>query len=145
MITIKRLGHVVLKVRDLEKSVRFYRDILGLKEVARYRNAMVFFSIDDTNHHDIAIMSVGKNAPSPEPNSVGLYHIALKIGDTIEELKAAKQWLEKNGASLIGAADHKVSKSLYLTDPDGNEIELYVDAKDWKKHQKEIAVEPLDI
>ncbi|MEK6853707.1 MAG: VOC family protein, partial [Nanoarchaeota archaeon] len=67
MINVKKLGHVVLRVRDLERSVHFYRDILGLKEVARYQRAMVFFSIDGTNHHDLAIMAVGPKAASPSP------------------------------------------------------------------------------
>lgn len=145
MIKIKKLGHVVLRVRNLDKSAHFYRDILGLKEVTRYQDAMVFFAIDDTNHHDLAIMAVGDDAPKPPTNSTGLYHIALKIGDDIEELKAAKQWLEKNKVAISGLADHTVSKSLYIADPDGNEIELYVDSPGWEKHRKEISVKPLRI
>ena len=148
MIKIQKLGHVVLRVRDIERSVRFYRDVLGLQEVARYQKAMVFFSIDGTNHHDLAIMGVGPKAASPSPNDTGMYHIALKIGDDIEDLKKAKAWLEQHEVTITGTADHEVSKSLYITDPDGIEIELYVDSDPniWKKNRKAVAtIQPLDI
>ena len=146
MINVKKLGHVVLRVRDLERSVHFYRDILGLKEVARYQRAMVFFSIDGTNHHDLAIMAVGPKAASPSPNDTGLYHIALKIGDDIDDLRKAKQWLEHKGVTITGSADHTVSKSLYIVDPDGIELELYIDSDSnvWKKNPKAVAtIKPL--
>ena len=148
MIKIQKLGHVVLRVRDLERSAHFYRDILGLKEVARYQDAMVFFTIDGTNHHDLAIMEVGPKAPIPAPNSVGLYHVALKIGNSLEQLKEAKKRLEQNKVAITGTADHKVSKSIYIKDPDGIELELYVDEDPslWKKDRKAVAyVGHLDI
>jgi len=125
MIRIKTLGHAVLRVRDLERSVHFYRDILGLQEVAR-SGRMAFFSAGE-KHHDLAVMAIGSQAVNPPPDSVGLYHLAFKIGDSLEELRAAKQWLEGNGVALLGESDHTVSQSLYMGDPDGNEIELYVD------------------
>ena len=148
MIKIQKLGHVVLRVRDIERSVRFYRDVLGLQEVARYQKAMVFFSIDGTNHHDLAIMGVSPKAASPSPNDTGLYHIALKIGDDIEDLRKAKQWLEQKGVTISGTADHTVSKSLYIADPDGIEIELYIDADQsvWKNNRKAVAsIKRLDL
>ena len=148
MIKIQKLGHVVLRVRDLERSAHFYRDILGLKEVARYQDAMVFFTIDGTNHHDLAIMAVGPKAASPSPNDTGLYHIALKIGDDVDDIRKAKQWLERKGVTITGSADHTVSKSLYIADPDGIEIELYVDADPevWKKNKSSVAsIKQLDI
>lgn len=143
MIKIKKLGHVVLRVRNLNRSTHFYKEILGLNEVARHQDLMVFFAIDATNHHDLAIMAVGDDAPKPSSNSTGLYHIALKIGEDIDELRKAKQWLEKNKVAISGLADHTVSKSLYIADPDGNEIELYVDSPGWQKHREEISVKPL--
>lgn len=82
---IQGVGHVVLKVRDLPRAARFYRDILGLNEVARFPGKMVFFSAG-TNHHDLAVLSVGPEAPDPPPDAPGLYHVALKIGDSLEEL-----------------------------------------------------------
>lgn len=144
MIRIKTLGHAVLRVRDLERSIHFYRDILGLKEVVR-SGRMAFFSAGE-NHHDLAVMAIGPGAVNPPANSVGLYHLAFKIGDSLEELRAAKQWLEGNGVAILGESDHTVSQSLYVEDPDGNEIELYVDANPevWRDNPKAIsALKPL--
>lgn len=123
---IKALGHAVLKVRDLERSVRFYRDVLGMKEVARYQGVMVFFTLGD-NHHDLALMQLGAHAPEADPGAVGLYHLAFKVGDSLDELRACKAHLEANQVEVNGMSDHGVSQSLYVQDPDGIDIELYVD------------------
>lgn len=130
MINVTNVGHVVLKVRDLERSVRFYRDVLGLKEVARatFDRPMAFFSATGENHHDIGLFEVGPDAAPPEKNHVGLYHVALRIGHSLEELRAAKAHLEANGVQELRLRDHTVSQSVYLNDPDGNGLELYVDA-----------------
>lgn len=134
MIRIQTLGHAVLRVRELERSVHFYRDLLGLKEVAR-SGRMAFFSAGD-NHHDLAVLALGPEAVKPPPNSVGLYHLAFKVGDSLKELREVKEWLQGNGVPLLGESDHTASQSLYLEDPDGNEIELYVDADPavWRDH-----------
>ncbi len=124
---IKQLGHVVLKVRDLAVSVPFYRDVLGLREVARYGGNMVFFSLGE-NHHDLALLEVGAHAPAPSTDSVGLYHVAFKVGDSLDELRALRDYLTRHGVPVLGMSDHAVSQSLYIRDPDGIEIELYVDA-----------------
>lgn len=100
------VGHVVLKVRDVERAARFYRDVLGLKEVARFPGRMVFFSAG-ANHHDLAVLSVGPDAPAPSPEAVGLYHVALKIGGSLEELKAAKAHLEAHGVTIQTFTDHQ--------------------------------------
>ena len=142
---VKALGHVVLKVRNLERSVAFYRDILGMKEVMRYRDAMAFFSFG-SNHHDLGLLQLGEQAAQPDPFSLGLYHVAFKIGDSLDELRECKAHLEKHGVQLIGMSDHGVSQSLYLADPDGNEIELYVDADPalWKDNLEAVmTVKPL--
>ena len=89
---------------------------------------MAFFSVDDKTHHDLAVMAVGADAPDPPRAGVGLAHIAFKVGDSVDELKDAVGWLESRGVRIHGMSDHTVSQSLYLTDPDGNEVELYVDA-----------------
>ena len=129
-IRVERVGHVVLKVRDLERSATFYRDVLGLKEVARghFGAPMAFFSATGENHHDLAVLEVGTEAAAPAGAAVGLAHVALKIGGRLEDLRAARAHLQAHGMGPLRLADHRVSQSIYLTDPDGNGIELYVDA-----------------
>ena len=129
MIKVQNVGHVVLKVRDLERAARFYRDVLGLREVARgtFGGRMAFFSATGENHHDIALFEVGPDAAPHEDNRVGLYHVALRIGSTLEELRAAKVHLAASGVGALRLRDHAVSQSIYLNDPDGNGLELYVD------------------
>ena len=142
---IKALGHVVLKVRDLERSAAFYRDILGMQEVARYRDTMVFFSLGQ-NHHDLGLLKIGAQAELPGPQSLGLYHVAFKIGDSLDELRECKAYLERHGVAILGSSDHGVSQSLYIEDPDGIEIELYVDADPrlWRDNPAAVAtVKPL--
>lgn len=142
-----KLGHAVLKVRSLAASVPFYRDVLGLKEVARYRGAMVFFSFGE-NHHDLALMEVGNEAPDSPEQGVGLYHLAFKIGDSLGELRTFRDHLLEKGIPLAGQSDHRVSQSLYLHDPDGMLVECYVDADPalWKNNPAAVAhVGPLKI
>src|SRR2546430_17221345 len=90
-IRVRNVGHVVLKVRDIERSARFYRDVLGLKEVARgeFGRPMAFFSTGD-NHHDVAVMEMGPRPPAPPPGGTGLYPRAPRIGPTLEERRAAR-------------------------------------------------------
>ncbi|OLB52952.1 MAG: hypothetical protein AUH99_03745 [Candidatus Rokubacteria bacterium 13_2_20CM_2_70_11] len=147
-INPKGVGHVVLKVRDLDRSARFYREVIGLNEVARYRDRMVFFSATGANHHDLALLEVGAQASAPAPDAVGLYHVALKIGDRIDDLRAAKAHLEAHGITPLRLADHRVSKSIYLTDPDGNGLELFVDTDPaiWRENPAAVAtVGPLEL
>jgi catechol 2,3-dioxygenase len=142
MINVRSIGHVVLKVRDLERSVRFYRDVLGLREVARgtFGRPMVFLSATGDNHHDIALYDVGAEASPPDDRGVGLYHVALKIGDSLDELRAARAHLERSGIADLRLRDHRVSQSIYLSDPDGNGLELYVDADPSIWHEDPAAV-----
>ncbi len=144
---IAALGHVVLRVHDLGTSVPFYRDVLGLEEVARYGEHMAFFSAG-TNHHDLALLEVGRYAPPPDPRAVGLYHVAFKVGDSLEDLRAWKRRLESLDVTILGASDHKVSQALYISDPDGIQIELYVDADPeiWREDPAAVAtIDPLDL
>jgi catechol 2,3-dioxygenase len=145
-IQIQRVGHVVLKVRSLERSVPFYRDALGLREVARMDDRMVFFSATGENHHDVALLEVGEGAARPPREAVGLYHVALKIGDSLDQLRAAKAHLEAQGVKIAAISDHRVSQSIYLSDPDGNGLELFVDADPviWRREPGAVAnVAPL--
>jgi catechol 2,3-dioxygenase len=139
-----RIGHVVLKVRDLDRSLAFYRDLLGFQVVSELSNVMIFLSTGRENHHDLALLRVGQQAPSPIPSAVGLYHVAIQLADW-EAVRAAHALLTERGL-LRGAVDHGVSRSLYTVDPDGNEIELYCDAPraEWEGRVDEVmTVRPL--
>jgi catechol 2,3-dioxygenase len=134
---VKELGHLVLYVRNVERSAAFYRDVLGFREVvgpgsvARFPAAM--FSSGRT-HHELLLIEVGEGAqPIPSGRRVGLYHFGLKVGDTDDELREVRARLERNDVTIVGASDHGITHSLYLLDPDGNEIELYIDVAgaDW--------------
>ncbi len=140
------IGHVVLKVRDLDRSLAFYRDLLGLKVSSEMSNVMIFLTATGENHHDLALLRVGDSAPSPVPTAVGLYHVAIQLADW-EAVKAAHALLAERGM-LKGTADHGVTKSLYTADPDGNEIELFCDAPrgEWEGRVDEMmTVRPLDL
>jgi catechol-2,3-dioxygenase len=128
---VRELGHVVLYVRDIERSVRFYRDVLGWRQLSPPegypRLPMAMFTGGRT-HHELLLIEVGADAaPIPSGRRVGMYHFGLKVGDSDDELRAALARLRENGVSVAGATDHGVTHSLYLADPDGNEIELYID------------------
>lgn len=128
------LGHVVFYVKDLERSLAFYRDLLGFKEVGRVFNGTAAALTSGRTHHELLLIQVG-DAPGPQQGRRrGLYHIGIKVGDSLNELRAAKKELEGAGIEIGGMSDHTVSQSLYLRDPDGNEVELYVDAGEaiWK-------------
>ena len=129
------LGHVVFYVKDLERSLVFYRDVLGFKEVGRIFNGAAAALTSGRTHHELLLIQVG-DAPAPATGRrLGLYHIGIKIGDSLDELREANIDLERAGIAIDGMSDHTVSQSLYLHDPDGNEVELYVDAEAslWKR------------
>ena len=129
------LGHVVFYVKDLARSLAFYRDLLGFREVGRIFGGAAAALTSGRTHHELLLIEVGA-APGPASGRrTGLYHIGIKIGDSLEELRTAKAELERAGVTITGMSDHTVSQSLYLADPDGNEVELYVDADPaiWEK------------
>jgi catechol 2,3-dioxygenase len=128
------LGHVVFYVKNLDRSLGFYRDLLGFKEVGRIFNGTAAALTSGRTHHELLLIQVGDAPGPPRGPRRGLYHIGIKVGDSLEELRSAKQELEQAGVSIDGMSDHTVSQSLYLKDPDGNEVELYVDADEsiWK-------------
>ena len=129
---VKELGHVVLYVRDLERSRRFYGDLLGWKEITPDDGAgfpAAAFSSGRT-HHELLLIEVGPAAtPIPEGRRVGMYHFGLKIGESDAELREARDELLAAGTRIVGATDHGITHSLYIADPDGNEIELYIDVQ----------------
>ena len=135
---VKELGHLVLYVRDLERSAAFYRDVLGWKQVSPEGLGLpaAAFSSGRT-HHELLLIEVGEDAaPLPRGRHVGLYHFGLKVGDSDDDLRQALATIQGAGVIVAGASDHTVSHSLYIYDPDGNEIELYVDVPgvDWVNH-----------
>jgi catechol-2,3-dioxygenase len=134
---IKELGHLVLYVRDLERSAHFYRDVLGWRPITDPDNnpmnlpAAAFSAPSGRTHHELLLIEVGADAaPIPAGRRVGLYHFGLKVGDSDDELRAALAALKEHGVTIYGASDHTVTHSLYIADPDGNEIEIYVDVPD---------------
>jgi catechol-2,3-dioxygenase len=128
---IKELGHAVLYVRDLDRSRHFYRDVLGFHEIDGGPPGIpaAAFSSGRT-HHELLLIEVGPDAtPIPSGPRVGMYHLGFKIGDTDDDLRAAVAVLEREGVTVVGATDHTVTHSLYILDPDGNELELYIDVQ----------------
>ena len=136
---VRELGHAVIKVRDRERSEAFYGGVLGMKLAARHEQMpMTFYTLG--NHHDLALLEVGADGPDADPKAPGLYHLAFCIGETLDELRAARDELEAAGVKVHAVIDHVVSKSLYLSDPDGNGVELYVDSSDvWKTDPQAVA------
>jgi catechol-2,3-dioxygenase len=129
---IHELGHVVLYVTNLERSAKFYRDTLGFKEIMHEKGAAAFSG--GRTHHELLLIEIGGEPKEKRLPETGLYHIGFKIGDTDEELKTAYRELKEKGVTMVGSADHYVTHSLYILDPDGNELELYIDASDeWKR------------
>lgn len=129
-----QLGHLVLYVRELEQSLRFYRDALGLEVTARLFNGRAAMLSGGRTHHELMIIEVG-DAPGPlHGRRLGLYHVAWKVGDDLAALREAYRRLQSIGVAVLGMADHTISQSLYLRDPDGNEVEVYVDdpSVDWR-------------
>ena len=131
---VQSLGHVVLKVRSLERSEAFYSQGLGIPVISRISDPvrMVFFSLG--NHHDLAVIAVDEHAPAPDPGATGLAHIAFKVGDSDEQFASMRADLEAAGIPVLYMADRAFTRSVHLLDPDGNEVELYIDTSDaWKR------------
>jgi len=120
------IGHVHLKVSDLERALRFYRDVLGFEVVQRLGEGAVFLSAGGYHHHLGLNTWESRGGAAPPPGSTGLYHVAIRYPDR-RTLADAYLRLTRAGIPLEGAADHGVSEALYLRDPDGNGVELYRD------------------
>lgn len=121
-----RIGHVHLKVADLQRSLDFYSGLLGFELTTKYGNEAAFISAGGYHHHIGLNVWYSKNAPPATPHSVGLFHTAI-LYPTRRDLAIIFQRLRQAGYPFTGAADHGVSEALYLDDPDGNGVELYWD------------------
>jgi catechol 2,3-dioxygenase len=150
-MTVRELGHLVLYVRDVGRSAAFYRDVLGWRQIMPEPGqdpvGAAAFSSGRT-HHELLLIEVGADAaPIPAGRRVGMYHFGLNVGESDDELREMLARVRQAGATVVGASDHTVTHSLYILDPDGNEVELYVDVPgvDWRSDPALIgsAIRPL--
>lgn len=127
MIKAERIGHVVLKVRDLERSRAFYTELLGMDVMMEIPAIpAVFLANNRRDHHEIALFQVGPEAEDLRPNQIGLSHVAFRLRNE-EELRAAYQEFKEKHVPISFTVDHGVTKSVYFRDPDGYELEVYCD------------------
>jgi catechol 2,3-dioxygenase len=143
------LGHVVFYVKYLDRSSAFYRKVVGLKQTGTIFDGRGALFSSGRTHHELLLIQVG-DAPGPlSGNRLGLYHVGWKVGDSLEVLRDHLERAEAFGCAIEGMSDHTVSRSLYLHDPDGNEVELYVDNPDydWRSNKDwiEAPVKPLKL
>jgi len=125
MIQARKLGHVVLKVRDARKSTEFYTRALGLKLAYDDREHGAVFLSFGTQHHDLALFQLA-TGEAPEATQPGLHHTAWQLG-SFDELRAAHRELVELGIPVESTIEHNVTRSVYFRDPDGNRVELYCD------------------
>jgi catechol-2,3-dioxygenase len=138
---IHELGHVVLYVTNIETMANFYRDTLGFHEIERGGGIALFSS--GRTHHELLLIEIGGRVTRPREPEPGLYHIGFKIADTDEELQEAYKELKEKNVSIIGLTDHGVTHSMYILDPDGNELELYADVSgEWKTNPRAVLAPP---
>jgi catechol 2,3-dioxygenase len=143
------LGHVVFYVRDLERSVKFYTEAVGLGISGMIFNGRAALLSGGSTHHELLLIQVGDAHGPVHGRRIGLYHVGWKIGDSIDELKSLYNRLIDLDYAIDGLSDHTISHSIYLRDPDGNEVELYADNPDydWRNDDSwmEAPVKPLNL
>jgi catechol 2,3-dioxygenase len=122
---IRRVGHLVLRVSNLERSRRFFTDVLGFPQVGENERGMLFFSTDAVdNHHMLAIREAKQGAAMPDPEQVGMEHVSFEVA-TFAELQEVYRVFKQHRVKLRQAVFHGVAKSIYFYDPDGNLLEVY--------------------
>jgi catechol 2,3-dioxygenase len=144
-----RIGHVHLKVGNIERSLGFYRDILGFGVTQWYGEDAVFLSAGDYHHHIGLNTWAGRNVPPAPRDTAGLFHLAILYPER-RDLAQALRWLLEANYPIDGASDHGVSEALYLRDPDANGVELYRDRpqEDWPRDGEgglAMVTRPLDV
>lgn len=123
-MALKKLGHVVLKVRDLDRSEAFYTSVLGLEVTGRLPGRMVFFAVPgNADSHDLGLWKVGADAAPPSPKQVGLFHVAWQV-ECEEDLRAFHDSLVAREVPVQLTMDHGANLSVYFEDPDGNSLEV---------------------
>ncbi len=123
-MALKKLGHVVLKVRDLDRSEAFYTGVLGLAVTGRMPGRMVFFAVPgNPDSHDLGLWKVGADAAAPAPKQVGLFHVAWQV-EREEDLRTFHDSLAARGIPVQLTMDHGANLSVYFEDPDGNMLEV---------------------
>jgi catechol 2,3-dioxygenase len=128
------LGHVVYYVRDLEASLRFYQSVLSLFLSGRIFNGHAAVLTGGRTHHELLLIEVGEATGPLSGKRIGLYHVGWKVGHDIQDLIDARNRILKSGYEIKSMSDHTISQSIYLNDPDGNEVEIYIDNPlfDWR-------------
>jgi catechol 2,3-dioxygenase len=147
MARIRRLQHAVLNVRDVEASMRFYTENLGMEVVSYNPERKMAFLSFGTEHHDIALFQFSTDAAMLEPNHLGLNHLALEIEGGEAQLKELYELFKTHNVRIDRTTDHVMSRSVYFFDPDGNRLEIFCDmmpgeAKQWL-HQNGGVAKPL--
>jgi catechol 2,3-dioxygenase len=137
------IGHVHLKVADIPRALEFWHGVLGFDITHRYGDEAVFLSAGGYHHHIALNTWESKGGSPPDPGTTGLYHVAIRYPDRPTLAAAVKGALEA-GVQLSGASDHGVSEAIYLRDPDGNGVELYVD-RPRDQWPKDMVTAPLDL
>ncbi|MDJ0821715.1 MAG: VOC family protein [Paracoccaceae bacterium] len=129
-----RIGHVHLKVADLDRAIAFYRDVMGFDVQQRYGDQSAFLSAGGYHHHIGLNTWQSRNGPPPARGTTGLFHVAFVYPDRAALAQTLKRVVEA-GVEITGAADHGVSEAIYFNDPDGNGIEIYRDRPqaDWPR------------
>jgi catechol 2,3-dioxygenase len=128
------IGHVHLKVADIDRALGFYRDVLGFDVTQRFGDQAAFVSAGGYHHHIGLNTWESRGGSPPSPGTTGLYHVAIRYPDRRSLADALRRVLEA-GIPIQGATDHGVSEAIYLSDPDGNGVELYRDRskEEWPK------------
>jgi catechol 2,3-dioxygenase len=137
------VGHVHLKVSDLDRALEFWSGVLGFDVMQRYGEEAAFISAGGYHHHIGLNTWESRGAPPAPRNTAGLYHVAIRFPDRPTLAAAVKRVLEA-GIPLTGASDHGVSEAIYLNDPDGNGVELYTD-RPREQWPNEMYTAPLDL
>jgi catechol 2,3-dioxygenase len=122
---IRRVGHLVLTAKDIQRSRRFFEEVMRLPVVAENERGMVFFSTDrKENHHMLALVPGKEGASMPRPDHIGMQHVSFELG-SFSELQEAYRHLKESGVSIEYTTFHGITKSVYFFDPDGNRLEFY--------------------